>query len=179
MGQAGEAPRERRNWGRRIVWGVLALAVLFVLWLLGAAIVPRWWAHRVGDVVDGRLTVGALYGSFIGFVFTALPLACLWAAYRLRRRVHTWKGWVAWLVAAAVLAAPNLMTLGVTLGDSDAAHDGDRILSVEANGFRLWSAIGAVAAVLAALGLIYVTSTRDLFKSQNKRLRRELGDHRR
>lgn len=164
------------NWGRRIVWTVAALAVAVMLWLIGAAVIPRWWAQRVGDVVDGRLTVGALYGAFIGFVFTALPLACIALAARLRGRVHTWKGWVAWLVAAAVLAAPNLMTLGVTWGNSNAAHDGERILSVEGNGFRLWSLIGAIAAGLAGLGLAYLTKTRGLFKSQNRRLRREAAE---
>jgi hypothetical protein len=168
----------RTNWGRRIVWGAVAIGVLLVLWLIGAAVIPRWWAHRVGDVVDGRLTVGALYGAFIGFVFTALPLLCIALAVRLRRRVRTWKGWAAWLVAAAVLAAPNLMTLGVTWGNSDAAHDGDRILSVEGNGFRLWSLIGAVGAAVVALALIYVTTTRGLFKSQNRRLRTELSERR-
>lgn len=170
---------EQKNWGRRIVWGAVALVVLIILWLLGAAIIPRWWAHRVGDVVDGRLTVGALYGTFIGFVFTALPLLCIWLAVRLRARVHTWKGWAAWLLAAAVLAAPNLMTLGVTLGNSKAAHDGDRILSVDANGFRLWSLIGAIIAGLAGLVMFYLTSTRGLFKDQNRRLRREASDRNR
>jgi hypothetical protein len=154
----------------------VAIGVLLVLWLIGAAVVPRWWAHRVGDVVDGRLTVGALYGAFIGFVFTALPLGCIALAVRLRRRVRSWKGWVAWLVAAAVLAAPNLMTLGVVWGNSNAAHDGDRILSVEGNGFRLWSLIGAIAAGVVALGLTYLTKTRRLFKSQNRRLRQERAE---
>lgn len=157
------------NWGRRIVWGVAGLAVLVILWLIGAAVIPRWWAHRVGDVVDGRLTVGALYGLFIGFVFTALPLGCLALALRLRKRVRSWKGWV----AAAVLAAPNLMTLGVVWGNGGAARDGDRILSVEGNGFRLWSLIGAIAAGLAALVLGYLTRTRGMFKQQNRRLRRD------
>ena len=161
------------NWARRIVWGLAAIIVLVMLWLIGAAVIPRWWAQRVGDVVDGRLTVGALYGGFIGFVFTALPLACVALAVRLRRRVRTWKGWAGWLVAAAVLAAPNLMTLGVTWGNGNAAHDGERILSVEGNGFRLWSLIGAIVAGLGALVLAYLTKTRGLFKSQNQRLRRE------
>ncbi|HWL45000.1 MAG TPA: hypothetical protein VNQ73_18800 [Ilumatobacter sp.] len=164
------------NWGRRAVWSIAGLAVLVMLWLLGAAIIPRWWAQRVGDVVGGRLTVGALYGGFIGFVFTALPLACLAAAIRLRSRVHTWKGWVAWLFAAAVLAAPNLMTLGVTWGRGNAAHDGDRILSVEGTGFRMGSLVGAIVAGAAAAGLAYLTKTRGLFKSQNRRLRNALHD---
>ncbi len=161
------------NWGRRIVWGLAAIVVLVMLWLIGAAVIPRWWAHRVGDVVAGRLTVGALYGAFIGFVFTALPLACVALAVRLRRRVRTWKGWAGWLVAAAILAAPNLMTLGVVWGNSGAAHDADRILSVEGNGFRMWSLIGAIVAGVATLGAWYLSATRGAFKRQNRRLRRQ------
>lgn len=168
-----EPPSNRTNWGRRLAWGALAVAVLFVLWLIGAAVIPRWWAQRVGDIVDGRLTVGALYGAFVGFTFTALPLACLAAAVRLRRRVHTWKGWVMWLVGAAVLAAPNLMTLGVVLGDGNAARDGDRILSVDGTGFRMWSLIGAIGAGLAAAAMWYLAATRGAFKRQNRRLRRD------
>ena len=167
------------NWGRRIVWSVIALAVLFALWLFGAAVVPRWWAHRVADVVDGRLTFGAFYGAFIGFVFTALPIGCLVAAVRLRGRVHTWKGWVAWLAVAVVLAAPNLITLGIVLGSNDAAHDADRILSVDGNGFRLWSLIGAIAAGVAVLGMWYVGATRGVFKRQNRRLRNEAAQRQR
>jgi len=169
-------PDRPTNWGRRLAWGAIALAVLFLGWLLGAAIIPRWWAQRVGDVVDGRLTVGALYGAFIGFTFTALPLACLAAAVRLRNRVRSWKGWVAWLVVAAVLAAPNLMTLGITLGNGSAAHAGDRILSTDGNGFRMWSLIGAIVAGAAAVGLWYLAGTRGLFKRQNRRLRRRASD---
>lgn len=167
-----DVPR-RPNWARRLVWGLIAAAVLFALWLIGAAVIPRWWAHRVGDVVGGRLTVGALYGAFIGFTFTALPLLCLGFAYRIRRRVRTWKGWIAWLLAAVVLAAPNLMTLGVVLGNGNAARDGDRILSVEGTGFRMWSLIGALVAGVVAVVLAYLMSTRGMFKDQNRRLRRQ------
>ena len=109
--------------------------------------IPRWWAQRVGNVVDGSLTVGALYGLFIGFVFTVAPLLLLLVVMRRGdRRDRTWLG-LARLARPrrCSLAAPNLMTLGIVLGISDAAHAGDRTLDVEGPGFRLWSLIGVIA----------------------------------
>lgn len=176
MGSSARSDSSGPSWGRRAVWVAAGVVVAIMLYLIGAAVLPRWWAQRVASVVDGSLTVGALYGLFIGFVFTALPLGSLALAVRLRRRVRSWKGWAGWLVAAAVLAAPNLMTLGVTLGNGDAAHDGDRILSVEATGFRTWSVVGAALAGVVAVALGYLVTTRGWFKDQNRRLRRDAGD---
>lgn len=167
---------ERTPWQRRIITVLLIGAAVVVLWLIGAAIIPRWWAQRVADVVDGRLTVGALYGFFIGFVFTTVPLGALWLVFRLRSARRTWKGWIGWLIAAAVLALPNLMTLGIVLGSGKAAHDGDRILSVDGNGFRMWSLIGAIVGGVAALGLLYLVRSRGWFRDDSRRLRNEAAE---
>lgn len=75
------------------------------------------------------------------------------------------------------LTEVNLVLLArPTTDPASAAHDGDRTLSVEGNGFRLWSLIGAIAAGVVALGLTYLTKTRRLFKSQNRRLRPERSE---
>lgn len=169
----------RTSWQRRVATWVLVGLVLVVLWLIGAAIIPRWWAHRVTDVTRSRLVVGGLFGFFIGFVFTIVPLGALAAAIRFRSQRRTWKGWITWLVVAAVLALPNLMTLGIVLGNGKAAHDGDRILSVDGNGFRMWSLIGAVVAGVAALALFYVVRTRGWFRDDSRRLRNEVEAQRR
>ena len=182
MGQATrhQTGRQREStWGRRAAWSLGTVAVAVVLWLIGAAVIPRWWAQRVGNIVDGRLTVGALYGLFIGFVFTAAPLICLWLALRLRSRRRTWRGWVGWLVGAAIAAAPNLMTLGVVLGTGNAAHAGERILDVDGPGFRVWSLIGVILAVAAALVLVYLTRTRGLFREQSRQMRSDLAERQR
>jgi hypothetical protein len=155
----GEAPSQP-NWQRRLVIGIVAVVAAVLVYLIGAAIIPRWWAQRVGNVVDGSLTVGALYGLFIGFVFTVAPLLLVLAVYRWRSERRTWLGWLCWLAVVLLLAAPNLMTLGIVLGISDAAHAGDRILDVDGPGFRLWSLIGAILGVAAVLGLIYLVRSR-------------------
>jgi hypothetical protein len=57
------------------------------------------------------------------------------------------RGWT--LVVAALLATPNLLTLGVVLGSGGAAHAGERTLDVDAPGFRASSLIGAIAVLVA------------------------------
>ena len=115
----------------------------------------------MGSVVDGSLTVGALYGLFIGFVFTVAPLLLLLVVWKWRSPDRTWLGWLGWLVLVVLLAAPNLMTLGIVLGISDAAHAGDRTLDVEGPGFRLWTLIGVIAGVRRGARLASIWSARD------------------
>jgi len=147
------APRqttERPDWGRRVVWAVGLLAVLVVALLVASATVPRWWAHRIGDQVDGSITQGTLLGLFYGFVFTLVPIALVILILRWRR---TWKTIAVALFIAIVFALPNLMTLSIVLGRGNAAHAGDRTLDVDAPAFRGGSLAGALLAC-AVLGLI-------------------------
>jgi ABC-type multidrug transport system fused ATPase/permease subunit len=169
-----DAPRSQPNWRRRFTIAVVVAVALVLLWFAAAAVIPRWWAQRVGNVVDGSLTVGALYGLFIGFVFTVAPLLLLVAVIRWRTDDRTWLGWLGWILLALLLAAPNLMTLGIVLGISDAAHAGDRTLDVEAPGFRLWSLIGAILGGLAVVGTIYLVRSRRTSRRRAAALRDEL-----
>ena len=148
------------DWGRRLTIGLVAVVAAILGYFIAAAVIPRWWAQRVGSVVDGSLTVGALYGLFIGFVFTVAPLLLLLVVWKWRSPDRTWLGWIGWLVLVVLIAAPNLMTLGIVLGISDAAHAGDRTLDVEGPGFRLWTLIGVIAGFAAVLGLAYLIRSR-------------------
>lgn len=103
-----------------------------------------------------------------------VPLVVARMVIRFRRQGRTWKGWIAWLVVVLLTAAPNLMTLGIVLGDNDAAHDGDRILSVEGNGFRLWSFIGALLGALAFAAFLFMASSRRANRRRASELRDEL-----
>jgi hypothetical protein len=122
---------------------------VLLLGLIASATIPRWWAQRIGDQVDGSIVTGTLVGLFYGFVFTILPLLVL-AFVLLRKR--TWRAIVMAIAFAVVLAIPNLLTLGIVLGSGNAAHAGDRILDVEAPAFRGASLAGAlIAGALVAL----------------------------
>ena len=147
------APRQTEegpDWGRRFVWAVVLVAVLVVALLVAATTVPRWWAHRIGDQVDGSITQGTLLGLFYGFVFTLVPIALVILILRWRR---TCKTIAVAVFIGIVFALPNLMTLSIVVGRGNAAHAGDRTLDVDAPAFRGGSLAGALLAC-AVLGLI-------------------------
>lgn len=162
----------RPNWGRRAFWAGVVLVLVLLGGLIASATVPRWWAQRIGDQVDGSITQGTLLGLFYGFVFTLLPLAVLVLILRWR---STWRWVVFTAVLAAILALPNLMTLGIVLGRGNAAHAGDRILDVEAPAFRGGTLAGAILAGLLVGFVIYLLVSRGRAWS-SERLAREKRD---
>ena len=159
------------NRGRRIVLGGVLLLAAVALFFLGAAFLPRWWAHRIGDQVGGSTASGIGLGLFYGSVFTFLPLLALWFAFHKRR---PWKVWLAMLVGVVVVALPNLLTLGIVLGTGDAAHAGERTLDVEGPYFRASSLIGAIGAAVVFAVLQYILVTRRRGKRTEARLRDQL-----
>ncbi len=146
--------------GRRVVIALVAVGVGVVMWLIARAVVPRWWAQRIADIVDGRLTTGALFGLFVGGVFTAVPLAIIAGSTRRRSSKRTWIGWVVWVAVAVVIALPNWMTLGIVTGTGNAAHAGERILDVSAPGFRMWSLIGAIVGAVVVGWVAFLSYSR-------------------
>ena len=135
---------------RRVLKILLAVTLLIVLAFLGAAFLPRWWAQRVGHQVNGGITLGIILGLFYGFVFTVLPTLVARFAFHKRRR---WKVWGILAAATLLLAGPNLLTLGIVIGTGNAAHAGQRILDVDAPGFRGATLAGVIIAGLL-LGLL-------------------------
>ena len=142
---------ERRQTVIRWVVFIGGGAILTVLlYFLLSALIPRWWAQAVGRQADGRIGVGILLGLSYGFFFTLLPLIVLSQALH---RSFSWRARAIIVLVAAALTAPNLMTLGISIGTSAAAHAGERTLDVTAPGFRqatLWGVIlgGLTAAVV-------------------------------
>jgi hypothetical protein len=138
------------TWKRKLVVTAVAIGGVLLLGLIASATIPRWWAQRIGDQVDGSIVTGTLVGLFYGFVFTVLPLLVLGAVLLWK---PTWRAIAMALTFAVLLAIPNLLTLGIVLGAGNAAHAGDRILDVEAPAFRGASLAGALLAA-ALVGLI-------------------------
>lgn len=165
-----------RAWAKRAL-GVLAITGFLILaGFLGAIFIPRWWAHAIGDQVNGGIATGIIIGLFYGFFFTALPLLILWRTFRRRR---PWKVWAFWLLAAIAFALPNLFTLGIVLGTGNAAHAGERTLDVQAPGFRGGALAGAIIAALAVALLEYVLISGRLHKHKLHRLEQKLKDQER
>ena len=165
------AATEERPLGKRIaIWGIGILAGV-ALFFIGAAFLPRWWSQRVGDQVDGSTAQGIGIGLFYGVVFTFLPLLVLWLVFRQRR---PWKVWIAGAVGALILAAPNLLTLGIVIGRGNAAHAAERTLDVRAPYVRASSLIGAIVAAVAFAAMLYILKSRARSKQASRRLREEL-----
>ena len=84
MTQAPSEQREqaRPRWQKRALLGLGLVVFVVVAAFLGAAFLPRWWAHRIGAQAGGNFTAGIALGLFYGFVFTAVPLAVLRFAFR-------------------------------------------------------------------------------------------------
>jgi hypothetical protein len=159
------------NWRRRIAWIGGGLVLVLVLGYIASATVPRWWAQQVGKQVDGSITTGIFVGLFYGFVFTLVPLVIVVSVVLWRR---TRRALAVALVVAVVLALPNLMTLGIVLGNGNAAHAGDRILDVEAPAFRGGSLAGAAVAVLLVAYIVHLRVSRRRAREREQAARDEL-----
>ena len=152
---------------RRLILIGLGILTAVVSWFVGAAVLPRWWAQRVGDAVDGRISLGAFLGVSAGVLFTVLGLLVLWLGFRFR---SSWRRAVATLALAALVASPNLLTLGIVIGDGSAVHAGERILDVEGPGYRGGTLVGTVLGFLLAGAFAWVVASR----RRNRRRVRDL-----
>ncbi|MCW2831025.1 MAG: hypothetical protein JWP31_1717 [Aeromicrobium sp.] len=173
---AGQPSIAPDRWIKRIVLVIVALAVGYVAYLLSAAFFPRWWARQIKDLCGGDMTPSVLWGLFFGFVFTVVPLLLI---FQTRYRFFNWKGRIAVVVVAALIAAPNWLTLFIVTGGGKATHDAERILSDNAPGFRWASLWGAVLGALLAMFLTGSNIARKRRKHQVKRLRGERDELRR
>jgi RsiW-degrading membrane proteinase PrsW (M82 family) len=144
------------------MWIAGVLVVLAIAVLIASATVPRWWAHRIGDQVDGSITQGTLLGLFYGFVFTLVPIILVVLILRWRR---TWKTVVVALLVGILFALPNLMTLSIVVGRGNAAHAGDRTLDVDAPAFRGGTLAGAILAAGLVTFIAYLIVSRNRARS--------------
>jgi hypothetical protein len=167
-------PAPSSPWRKRLVYAAGTVAAIVVFGWIGAAFVPRWWSHRVGDQVSGSIPAGITLGLVYGFLFTVLPLLVLiWAA----RRRRSWKAWLVFVAVALFLALPNLFTLGIVLGRGDAAHAGERTLDVEAPGFRGGTLAGGILAALFLAGVRYLLVSRRRARGELERIRTRAERH--
>ena len=157
-------------WVKRLVLAVVLLAVAYIGFRISAAYFPRWWARQIKDLAGGEMTRGVLWGVFFGFVFTFVPLLVL---FQVRRRFFNWTWRAVVAAVAVVLAAPNWLTLWIVLGSSKAAHDGDRILSDNAPGFRWASLLAAIFAGVLSFVIAGTSMQMKHRKNEVKRLRGE------
>ncbi|MUM17967.1 permease [Mycobacterium sp. CBMA271] len=173
----GKSVRKESFWARwraHLIAAVALLLALAVLYFALSAFIPRWWAQRIGDMSGhGSFAKGIGSGLMLGLICTGIPLLLVMSAFLLwrRRGGKFFAGVLAPL--ALIIAVPNLMTLTIVLGTSDSAHAGERVLDVEAPGFRGATAIGAIVALLIVLVVVYVVvrNRRRRAKAEKQRVR--------
>lgn len=144
-------------WAKKVLSVVVTLLVLVVAYFILAAFIPRWWAQSVGSLAGQSFTRGILWGLLFGIVGTTVPLVLLTWVWQVRGWKYRRGAQVLLAVIALVVAIPNLMTLSVVLGGGNAAHAGERIMDVDAPGFRGASLVGAIFGVLGYALFLAVT----------------------
>ncbi|WP_313404259.1 hypothetical protein [Aeromicrobium sp.] len=160
-------------WVRRIVVALVIVVVAWIVYGILAAALPRWWGQRIGDQVDGRMTVGIFWGLFYGFVFSFLPVLVAWQA---RRPFLKWPWKIGVVVLAVALAAPNWLTLAISLGDNSASDAGWIALVSRAPGFQWATLFGAIAGAAAAVALSGMLWSARRRKAQVSRLEGTLAE---
>ncbi|MEU8899966.1 permease [Nocardia sp. NPDC048505] len=134
-------------WRPRIIGGLIAAVVLVIAYFILKAFIPRWWAQRLGESIHGSFSKGIWWGLLLGGLCTLIPLLLLlFASTMWRRRGGRFLAGAA-AVLAIVAALPNLMTLTIVWGGSNAAHAGERILDVDAPAFRGATLVGFLIAI--------------------------------
>lgn len=163
-------------WVRRIVLVIVLVGVAYIVYLMSAAFFPRWWAQRVADQVDGSVSRGTTWGLFYGVVFTVVPLFVL---VQVRRGFFSWKWRGVVALVAIALALPNWLTLSVVAGNSNAARAGERIMDVDAPGFRAATLIGVVIGAAVVIAFTVVSMRLKNRRNEVKRLKGERDEMRR
>ncbi|MBA0049248.1 permease [Mycobacteroides sp. LB1] len=146
------------RWRGRLIAVVALLLALLAVYFALSAFIPRWWAQRIAGMSGhGSFTQGIWSGLVLGLVCTGVPLLLLLSAALLwQRRGGKFMAGVLALLSL-ILALPNLMTLTIVLGTSNSAHAGERVLDVEAPGFRGATVIGAIIALVIVLVVSFFT----------------------
>ncbi|RBO89386.1 permease [Nocardia puris] len=149
-------------WRNRIIGGLALVVVLVIAYFILAAFIPRWWAQRLAEMVNGSFSKGIGWGLFFGGLTTAISLfLLLFAVVVWRKRAGRFFAGAA-VVVALLVAVPNLMTLTIVLGNSNAAHAGERILDVDAPAFRGAALVGALIAAAVFLVAVFFVTRRTL-----------------
>lgn len=166
---AQPAKSGKPTWLKRTIAILIAVVVLVITYFLLAAFIPRWWAQRMGGLADGSFARGITWGLFFGGVCTLVPLLLLLVAVMMWRKRGGRIVAAGSVLLALAVSVPNLMTLGVVLGGNSASHAGERIMDVDAPGFRGASLVAAIVAALVFFGIAFLVVR---YRRRGKQLRK-------
>lgn len=144
------------EWAKKAIKIAVIAVVLVITYFILAAYLPRWWSQRVASLADGSFSAGIAWGVMFGLVCTLIPLLLFRAIWQVRKRKHAREMQIGALVLGVIFALPNLLTLSIVLGNSSAAHAGERVLDVDGPGFRGASVLGALIGVALFAGIFFL-----------------------
>lgn len=124
--------------------------------------VAGWWSSWVAHAVNGAPATGAVLGFCLGAVFTLVPATLAWV---LIRALMPFTTRAAWLAAAVVLAAPNLLTLAVAAGTPHTAG-ARHAMDAAAPMFRGATLAGTLAAGVIVLAMMIAFHLHDTRRPQ-------------
>ena len=107
-----------------------------------AATIPRWWAQRIGDQVDGSMAAGIGSGCSTASSSRSLPLAACCCSRSAAGRTGGLRGLAGGRGDPARAPQPHDARHRRS-GNGSAAHAGERILDVEGPSFRAATLAGA------------------------------------
>ncbi|MFC6014496.1 permease [Nocardia lasii] len=161
-GEVQSSGHQSHVWRNRAILVLAVIVVLVIAYFILASFIPRWWAQRIANTVHGSFSSGIWWGLVYGLVFTLVPLLLLVFAVRVWKRKGGKFIAGASVIIALVAATPNLMTLTIVLGGSNAAHAGERVLDVEAPAFRGANLVGAITAAALFVLLLALMGKRGI-----------------
>ena len=158
--QDGERPNKDRNapprWLRLAAVIAAGAVTVVVLVLIGAAVLPTWWAQTVGRQVDGVGAAGVLWGLAYGIIFTLIPILVVMLLIRVR---WNWKVRLGIGIAALVALMPNLLTLTISIAASQDTRTARTQMIIEAPNFRGATLAGVIATLVLSAAAVYLTRT--------------------
>ncbi|NMD60926.1 hypothetical protein EEB13_24575 [Rhodococcus sp. WS3] len=160
-------------WAKKAIMIGVAAVVLVITYFILAAYLPRWWSQRIASLADGSFSGGIAWGVMFGLVCTLVPLLFFRAIWQVRKRKHARPMQIGALVLGVIFALPNLLTLSIVLGNSNAAHAGERVLDVDGPGFRGASVLGAIIGVALFVGIVFLGYR---YKKRGKEIDKMRGD---
>jgi MFS family permease len=177
MTDAGTEPSgsAQSPWRRRVILGVLLVALAVAGYFFATSFLPRWWSQRAGSFAHKQFRWGVWWGLVFGVVCTVVP--ALVARQAMWRQIR-WKARAWIIVLALLLAAPNLMTLGIVAGGGSGAHAGRRTLDTDAPGFRGATLAGVIigAALLVVAEVVWAGRRRRRQELTRLRVEKKIRD---
>lgn len=163
-------------WAKKAI-GITALVIVLVIaYFILAAYLPRAWAQNVGSLAGGSFAKGVLWGLVFGVLCSFVPLLLFQGAWMTFRRRRFKPVQIGLVVLGVIVMIPNLLTLSVVMGGNNAAHAGERILDVDAPGFRGATLIGVILGVLLFLVVAAITVKYRRRSAEVEKMKGELAE---